>query len=286
MTINETNQRIQAQLDSLEDISKKVDALIPDPNQYSTISVKYSDSDIRPIQRQYKSWRTITLALLQSCLGEDDVIVKKFDRTVTYNMAGFDYKREYQNNIDEGRTVLESILTTLKLSLGVPINPNPDGNSPTAGFRGQLPTSIFIVHGHDNALKQEVARTLERLGLKPIILHEQANHGQTIIEKFEEYANVGFAIILYTQCDLGIAKRDYTNGAILKPRARQNVIFEHGYFIAKPGRNRVMAILDEGVEKPGDLDGIVYTPKSHWRGELVRELKAVGYDIDANKLYD
>ncbi len=38
-----------------------------------------------------------------------------------------------------------------------------------------------------------------------IILHEQPDAGRTIIEKFEDYADVSFAVILYTGCDLGNA---------------------------------------------------------------------------------
>ena len=55
---------------------------------------------------------------------------------------------------------------------------------------------IFIVHGHNEALKQEVARLVEKQGLEAIILSEQANRGKTIIEKFEEHSDVGAAICL------------------------------------------------------------------------------------------
>jgi len=65
---------------------------------------------------------------------------------------------------------------------------------------------VFIVHGHDEELKEKVARFLEKADISPIILHEQPNNGQTIIEKFERNANdVGFAIILITPDDEGHA---------------------------------------------------------------------------------
>ncbi len=63
-------------------------------------------------------------------------------------------------------------------------------------------TSIFIVHGHDNAMKLDVARMLSKLGLEPIILHEQPDSGQTIIEKFERHSDVDFAIILLSPDDM------------------------------------------------------------------------------------
>lgn len=143
---------------------------------------------------------------------------------------------------------------------------------------------VFIVHGHNNGIKIDVARILEKLGLEAIILHEQADGGKTIIEKFEENAfDVGFAVILLTADDEGKAKHetDY------KDRARQNVVFEMGYFMAKLGRDRVLLLLGEGVEEPGDLNGIVYTPIDEhdaWKYKLVKEMKAVGYSVSADRL--
>lgn len=143
--------------------------------------------------------------------------------------------------------------------------------------------NIFIVHGHDAKTKIEVARTIERLGLVPIILHEQANEGRTIIEKFETHSKVGFAIILMTSDDVGRVK---TSDVDLS-RARQNVILEMGYFIGKLGRGNVFPLHEEGVELPGDLSGLLYTPidnSGYWKLALVKELKAAGYEVDANKI--
>ena len=144
-------------------------------------------------------------------------------------------------------------------------------------------SNIFIVHGHNNEVKVEVARTLEKLGLNPIILHEQANAGKTIIEKFEKHSDVGFAIILLTDDDSGKAKNDEN----LNPRARQNVILEMGYFIGKLGRERVCPLYVRGTELPSDLYGLLYTEvdtAGHWKISMAKELKAAGYDIDVNKI--
>ena len=67
-------------------------------------------------------------------------------------------------------------------------------------------TKIFIVHGHNDGVKLDLARALEKLDLSPIILSEQPNQGQTIIEKFELHSNVGFAVIILTADDLGKTK--------------------------------------------------------------------------------
>lgn len=141
---------------------------------------------------------------------------------------------------------------------------------------------VFIVHGHDNALKQEVARMVEKQGLEAIILSEQANRGKTIIEKFEEHSDVGAAICLFTGDDYGKAK-DATSENL---RARQNVVFEAGYFMGKLGREKVILIADANIEVPSDLQGVVYTSKNMWQTDILRELKAIGYKVDFNKLFE
>ena len=140
---------------------------------------------------------------------------------------------------------------------------------------------VFIVHGHDNALKQEVARMVEKQGLETIILSEQANRGKTIIEKFEEHSDVGAAICLFTGDDYGKAK-DATSENL---RARQNVVFEAGYFMGKLGRENVVLIANPDIEIPSDLKGVVYTNEKSWQIDVLKELKAIGYAIDLNKLF-
>ncbi|QQS20413.1 nucleotide-binding protein [Candidatus Saccharibacteria bacterium] len=145
--------------------------------------------------------------------------------------------------------------------------------------------NIFIVHGHDNELKEQTARLVSDLGLKPIILHEQENKGQTLIEKLESNANKSsFAIVLLTPDDYGYSVEDGLEKA--RPRARQNVVLELGYFIGKLGRSRTCALY-KGVDAPTDFDGVVYTPADEaqaWRYTVAKELKAAGYKIDMNKL--
>lgn len=143
-------------------------------------------------------------------------------------------------------------------------------------------TRVFIVHGHDTAAKLEVARFIEKIGLEPIILHEQVNDGMTIIEKIEKYSNVGFGIVLYTPCDIGYAKDKEKEKMA---RARQNVVFEHGYLISKLGRNNVCALVKDSVEVPNDISGIVYIPLDNnggWKIPLAKEMKSSGYEIDFN----
>lgn len=143
-------------------------------------------------------------------------------------------------------------------------------------------TKIFIVHGHDEGARESAARFLELAGLEPVILHEQANKGMTIIEKVEAHSHVGFAIVILTPDDQGSEK-----GGTLKPRARQNVLLELGYFIGKLGRNKVCALKRGELEIPSDFAGIVWHPmdtNSGWKPLLGRELQAAGYQIDWNKV--
>ena len=156
----------------------------------------------------------------------------------------------------------------------------PDESDP------ELTDRVFIVHGHDDVMKLSVARALTDLGLKPIILHEQPNSGKTIIEKFERDADVGFAVVLLSPDDMAYVGTADPSSA--KPRARQNVVVELGYFVGSLGRDRVMALKrGNDLEVPSDFNGVVYTQyddAGNWKFELVRELKAAGYDVDANAL--
>lgn len=138
---------------------------------------------------------------------------------------------------------------------------------------------VFVVHGHDGELRQSIARTLERQGIEPIILAEQANLGATIIEKFEKYSDVRVAICLFTEDDLGKANKEDD----LKHRARQNVVFEAGYFIGKLGRENVVLLANRDIEMPSDLSGVVYTDNSMWQMQVLKELKEMGFSVDFNK---
>ena len=141
-------------------------------------------------------------------------------------------------------------------------------------------SKVFIVHGHDGGLRESVARLLEKQDIKPIILFEQPNQGATIIEKFEKNSDVSAAICLFTADDLGKGK----NEEQMKYRARQNVVFESGFFIGKLGRENIIILADKKVEIPSDLQGVVYTDTANWRFDVLKELKAIGYTIDYNKL--
>jgi predicted nucleotide-binding protein len=154
----------------------------------------------------------------------------------------------------------------------------PDGDEPNVTVTPSK--RVFIVHGHADGPREAVARFLEQLGLEPVILHEHANQGRTIIEKFEAHADVGFAVVLLTPDDVGGSSR-YEQ----RPRARQNVILELGYFIGRLGRGKVCALKADGVELPSDILGVAWTPLDPggaWKRGLAKELEAAGYRFDWN----
>jgi predicted nucleotide-binding protein len=138
---------------------------------------------------------------------------------------------------------------------------------------------VFLVHGHDDGAKYTVAYFLKTIGLQPVILHEQAGKGRTIIQKFEDHANVRFAVVLLTPDDEGGVR----GLGQVKPRARQNVVFELGYFRGKLGPEHVCALMADGVEIPSDINGVTYIPfDTHGsrKADLVRELRAAHFEVN------
>jgi len=181
----------------------------------------------------------------------------------------------------EGQSKMLNLLKTMEEDLTL------DVNKTIKKDRTKLSNKIFIVHGHDEEMKQAVARIVEKIGLVPIILHEQPNKGRTIIEKFEDYSDLNFAIVLLSPDDIAYPKDKPPE--IKEFRARQNVIFELGFFVGKLGREHVFILYREehNFEFPSDYLGICYTPydsKGRWRFDLIGELNSCGYNVDANKL--
>ncbi|WP_258113167.1 nucleotide-binding protein [Bacillus thuringiensis] len=206
-------------------------------------------------------------------------IVNLIDSQTPSNVAWFVTKEDAFVDDVYTQDVTTEIIKEAKVRMQEPLKLSASPSSTEIDNK-----KVFIVHGHDESVKIAVARFLERLDLQPIILHEQASGGTTIIEKIENNTDVGFGIVLYTPCDLGKAKNDDE----LQIRARQNVIFEHGYLIAKLGRSNVCALVKDNIEKPNDISGVVYVnydSGTSWHMELFKELKNAGYDLDANKLF-
>jgi predicted nucleotide-binding protein len=146
-----------------------------------------------------------------------------------------------------------------------------------------LTNKVFVVHGHDPAPREMVARFLEQIGFAPIILFEQANQGRTVIEKVEKHGDVSFAVVLLTPDDVGMAR----TATDLEPRPRPNVLLELGYFLGRLGRDKVCSLMRGDVCVPSDFAGVVWTALDDaggWKQSLARELQAAGHTIDWNKV--
>jgi hypothetical protein len=174
---------------------------------------------------------------------------------------------------------LRSIEEEIEFSTPQMIGVSGSGYGPAPA---QSTREVFVVHGHDEGARESVARYLEKIGFKPIILHEQANKGRTIIEKIEAHGNVDFAVVLLTPDDEGCVLDGNP-----EPRARQNVLLELGYFIGKLGRANVCALKRGMVEIPSDFAGVVWETMENggsWKQSLARELQAAGHEIDWNQV--
>jgi predicted nucleotide-binding protein len=193
---------------------------------------------------------------------------------------------EARQYLSEGKEQSIAMLQQAIRALEAEIADQSDDETQVISATKALPSGrkVFVVHGKDEAALQAVARFLEQLDLKAIILREQVDAGRTIIEKFEDCAaEVGFAVVLLTPDDIvGEAVDGAAN------RARQNVVFELGYFAGKLGRGRACLMRKGAVEIPSDLHGVIYTEldaAEGWKIKLVKELKAAKLEFDANRMW-
>ncbi len=246
---------------------------------FGTSRLYYTPKDeLEPVKLEYESLKCYVHDFLLSVLGKDDNFVSEWDLCLQnpyrHDISDKDW---YTKEIKKALNKLDSFVQRSVFRY-------KEDETNIIHSRSFDPKKIFVVHGNNETVKQTVARTLVNIGLNPIILAELPDKGRTVIEKFENEGNdVGFAVVLLTADDKGRKNKART----MQSRARQNVVFEMGYFMALLGRERVMLLLQPGVEEPSDLKGVVYTPLDKdcaWKYSLIKEMKACGYNVDANKV--
>jgi len=189
---------------------------------------------------------------------------------------------EIQSNINSEDMILEG----LKIALSrIENNAKVGSIKMKINVKKTKSNKVFIIHGHDEAAKESTARHLEKLGLEAIILHELANKGRTVIEKFEDASSdIVHAIALLTPDD-SVFSKQYSENPI--QRARQNVIFELGFFVGVLGRKNVTVLYKKGVEIPSDYSGVIYIEMDDygaWKTQLAKELRESGLSIDLSAL--
>lgn len=232
---------------------------------------------------KFERWKMDTRVDIENIFGEKHSRVSEFEYIFLHYSAS-DSEVGREKDLDEAKGVLESMLTQIEeyweedeqqaKTLDTSVKVSKDEKK------------IFVVHGRDDAAREAVARFLEELELEPIILDEKSNRGRTIIQKFEDYADAKFAVVLLTPDDLGALKDRLDDDP--EPRARQNVIFELGFFIGKLNRSRVCTLVKGDVKMPSDYKGIGHTvldDADGWKMKLFKELEEAGFDIDANRAF-
>lgn len=224
----------------------------------------------------YAAWKVKTETFLNSTFGRSSPLFENFKEADKIHVLG-NYEDKFNQQIASFLGILEAAIDTLEFE---PQKMTENTTTPTNN-------KVFIVHGHDERMKEQLEIFLREVGLESVVLHRQADEGQTVIEKFERHSDVGYAFILLTPDDIGYpvaeeAKSDEQRAK--EKRARQNVIFEFGYFVAKLSRRRVCCLYKRGVALPTDISGIIYkevTSTVESIGiSILKDLRAVGYQVN------
>ena len=244
--------------------------------------LKAGDKNLTQKLSRYKSWHDFNRTLLDVSFTNKQMLMDYSNSTpskatlLRRKPTDHDRVRWAADKLSYQIAALESVLGRIEI---IPVE-----NGFAEQLQNEVKYAVFIIHGHDSASTHEIARYVEQLDLKVIILDEQPSQGRTIIEKFEAQSDVGFTIALLTPDDVGSIKDKQEEE---KYRARQNVIFELGYFMGKIGRGRVCLMQKGEIEFPSDLHGIIYIPideSGGWKLKLLKELRAARLPVDMPNL--
>ena len=134
-------------------------------------------------------------------------------------------------------------------------------------FMPPIDNQVFIVHGHNTSILQELRQILRDYNIEPVILKEMPDSGKTLIEKFENYARLsGFAFVIITPDDF------VENNGKKYFQGRPNVLFELGWFCGRFGRDRIRILRKKSTEIPSDLSGILTIDFSENLEEVFRKI--------------
>ena len=235
--------------------------------------------------QEFIKWKRSAQIAITNAFGENSGHRQEFDSIsfTPFLLEADLFQGAYEGGLTRAKATLESMLEEIdEYWPDDGLSPFPSDGSSVS--QQTITKQVFVVHGRDEGTKNIVARFLETLNLEPVILQDQPNEGRTIIEKFEEYAQVGFAVILCTPDDVGTLA---TEKERLNLRPRQNVVLEWGFFLGRIGRERVCALVKGNVEIPSDYAGVVYIDlddSGGWKMKLARELSKAGLSVDLNRL--
>jgi predicted nucleotide-binding protein len=146
---------------------------------------------------------------------------------------------------------------------------------------------VFVVCGTDGEMKQAVTNALTKLRLVPVVMCEEPSQGRKLVDRFQDYADIGFAVVLLSPDDFAYSKDESPTKRKLRPR--QDVVFELGFLLGKLGKGNLLVLCREFIdfEGPTDFEGmkvIVFDDRDSWKLALIRELINCGYNVDANRI--
>lgn len=229
---------------------------------------------------EWQAWKTRVLNVAKAVGSAESPAVHLATTGAGIKTKG-NYIAEFDRSLSSLKMALDMLLAAATDDSFGELRQDPShSNSPT------LSNKVFVVHGHDNALKTDVERFLHQIGLEPVVLHRQPDQGQTIIEKFEQHSDVGFAFVLLT-CDEYAYTADQRSRSdsdrVVEARARPNAIFEFGYFVGRLGRRRVCCLYKGDVAIPSDLSGLLHKKIDNSIDSqayaIMQELKSAGYTL-------
>lgn len=264
---------------------KMVESLIAQGNYFnfnnfsqphSSYPGKYAGSETV----EWIEWKTRVQRVVNNLMAQSSPAVDLVNR-------GY-YTKTRGNSIDAFNTAKESMLRALANTLDA-LKDDLYGELRSEKSKSKSPAisnKVFVVHGHDNELKNDVERFIHEIGLEPIVLHRQVDGGATVIEKIEANSDVGYAFILLTPDEYAYTQDQQAleeSHRHIELRARPNVIFEFGYFVGKLGRNKVCCLHKGDVVVPSDISGLVYkkvdSSIENQAYAIIKELKAAGYKL-------
>lgn len=263
----EANERIAARIEKGKELKA-----------HPIISMK----ELENVKSEFYIWSDYNEEMLRQMFTSARIAVQYRGISVgfAYGEQPLNYDIDHlHRQIDYKIHTLASVKERLEL---IPMAPGIGAAQATSRVAAAISSNkVFVVHGHDEGAREGVARFIDKLGLEPIILHERASQGRTVVEKLEHNADVSYAVVLLTPDDVGGETPEK-----LRSRARQNVVLELGYFVGRLGRERVCAIHKGDLDLPSDYMGVIYVPFDDgggWRLLLAKELKAAGLQVDMNK---
>jgi predicted nucleotide-binding protein len=257
--------------EKLEQLHKEGEAFA-----YATVGSKSQYGGLSDLSPDWTSWKIRVQHTVRQLFGEDSYAFGMLAVGLDEEIIGWD-EPVFQK---AKKQILGAIASTLTLLDELPAQKGG------AAAPAALSNKVFVVHGHDEKAKTALEIMLREMGLIPVVLHRQADEGQTIIEKFEKHGDVGYVFVLLTPDEIAYLAKDANKPDEERTkefRARPNVIFEFGYFVGRLGRGSVCCLHTGNVTLPSDVSGVIYKSFKDSIEEvgyaISKELKAFGYQL-------